>query len=305
MVGHHREDDGQGRRPALPDAAGGGRRPGALDADADPAAARERDAAVQPGGHGQFRRGHHGRAHCAGRRTLAAAAQDVAGPRDTGPDGFEHSGGPDGPTPGPRAPARAGGRSAPGTTQTEARARPAVLPRADPAPAPPVRPTASVPAPISPLANGAPARASAAPAAPPAPRPAPPPAPVEEESPLWDRISADTEEHSAKIDTAPRSGRRLPASSRKRQATAPVERRRLWLVLAFIAVFTAALGGGLTGGACTRRTNTGSPDFRSAHDPYQPDAKSRHRLDSPRGPCPDQGQAGRRWPNPSSARCGR
>src|SRR5439155_1041386 len=51
--GHRREDDGQGPRGAVPHAPRRGRGPGAVDADAHPAPARARDAAVQPRRPGQ------------------------------------------------------------------------------------------------------------------------------------------------------------------------------------------------------------------------------------------------------------
>src|SRR5262249_24582026 len=71
--GGHRPDDGQGYQPALPEAGGRDRRPGAVDADADSAAAGERDAAAEPGGDGR-RRGDHDRP----RRPVAAAAARLA-----------------------------------------------------------------------------------------------------------------------------------------------------------------------------------------------------------------------------------
>src|SRR5262249_60675319 len=46
------KDDGQGRRPALPNAVGSGPGAGTVDTDADPAAAGKRNDATQPGGDG-------------------------------------------------------------------------------------------------------------------------------------------------------------------------------------------------------------------------------------------------------------
>jgi serine/threonine protein kinase len=102
---------------------------------------------------------------------------------------------------------------------------------------PAARPADTIPAPQSPAANGAPPRAPSAPAA---PRPASPPSPVEEESPVWDKLGADTDDPTAKVDTAPRRPGR-PGAGRKRTAPPPVDRRRLWWLLGGVAATACVL----------------------------------------------------------------
>jgi hypothetical protein len=134
---------------------------------------------------------------------------------------------------------------------------PAAVPaRAAAAPAPQARPASPVPAPSSPAANGATARAPSAPAA---PRPAPAPSPVEEESPVWDKLAADTEDPTAKVDTAPR-GTGRPGSSRRRNAPPPaVDRRRLWWLLGIVTVAACGLVAGVVWFALHQGSETGKP----------------------------------------------
>ncbi len=80
--GRARKGDGQGPRPALPDAARRGRGAGAVDHDADPAAAGMRNAAVESRGDGRrprMRREHGRRRPAAVRRPALRRAQALAG----------------------------------------------------------------------------------------------------------------------------------------------------------------------------------------------------------------------------------
>jgi hypothetical protein len=137
---------------------------------------------------------------------------------------------PPAPVPVAAAPAPPKPRAAPSLPASPAPAPPAPA-RAVAAPAPPARPAATVPAVQPPVANGATARTPAA--------PAPQPASADEESPVWDKIGADTDDPTAKTDTAPRSARR-PAG-RKRTTPPPVDTRRLWWLMGGVAVVACIL----------------------------------------------------------------
>jgi serine/threonine protein kinase len=83
------------------------------------------------------------------------------------------------------------------------------------------------------------ARPNAAPAAPPAP---------DEESLPWERLTSDTDDPSAKVDTSPRSSHKNLTPSRNRAAVrtwmrTATDRKRLWLVITVVSlVIVAGLG---------------------------------------------------------------
>ncbi len=164
---------------------------------------------------------------------------------------------PPAPVPVAAAPAPPRPRPAPSLPASPVPAPPAPA-RAVAAPVqPPARPAPTVSTAQPPVPNGATARAPAAPARAPA-APAPQPAPAEEESPLWDKLGADTEDPTAKTDTAPRSARR-PAAGRKRATPPPVDRRRLWLLIGGVAVVACLLVAVLVGVALRQGPDTDRP----------------------------------------------
>ncbi len=134
---------------------------------------------------------------------------------------------------------------------------PAPRPPAAPAARVDTRPVAEAPTqPTRPAVQVPPAPVPAAPA----PRQAAAPAPAtteEEESIPWDRVTSDTEDPSAKVDTTPRSDSRKRGSGRRSGVSlrgAPREGKRFWIltivlsVLAIAGLVTAGFVFGLFGG---------------------------------------------------------
>ena len=127
---------------------------------------------------------------------------------------------------------------------------PPAPPRSGPAVAPPPRPTPAptpVPSPAPVAAAPRPAAVSVLPqpAAPPAPPPSKPETPVEESAP-WDKIGADTEDLTSRLDThreGPRSARHRRAPRTRADEAA---RQRLYWVIGGIVAALLVIGGLVT-----------------------------------------------------------
>ena len=132
------------------------------------------------------------------------------------------------------------------------------LPAAAPTPPQPVAaapPPPAVKAPLRPALAPVPLRPTPAPArqaVAPAPAPAPAAPPEEEESAAWDKLVSDTEDPSAELDTAPKSGGKAAKAAKKssisrvgmssaRLSEAPESSRRLWVIIAVVAVVAVLL----------------------------------------------------------------